>query len=62
MKMKDVILKSEAELKALLAEYQSKVRELNFKVASRQLKNLRDLREAKRVVARILTHLSRLKS
>lgn len=62
MKIKDIVLKSENELKALLAEYQSKVRELNFKVASRQLKNLRELREAKKVVARILTHLSHLKS
>ena len=56
--MKDIVLKSEAELKALLQEYHTKVRDLDFKVASRQLKNLRELREAKKIIARILSHLS----
>lgn len=58
MKIKELTTKSEAELKALLEDYRTKAHGLQFKVIGKQLKNLRELREVKKTVARILTCLS----
>ncbi len=49
--------KSTQALEALLAESRDKLREMRFKVAQRQLKNVREVRRLKREVARILTLL-----
>jgi ribosomal protein L29 len=59
MKIKELKTKSEHELHALLADYRTSVHGLQFKVVSRQLKNLRELREMKKVIARILTLLNK---
>ncbi len=47
--------KSEKELHDLLNEKRSELRELEFKVSERQLKNVRSIRDTKKVIARILT-------
>lgn len=47
--------KPEAELKRLLALTREKLRDMRFKDANKQLKNVKALREDKKTVARILT-------
>ncbi|MDD5289878.1 MAG: 50S ribosomal protein L29 [Patescibacteria group bacterium] len=61
MKIKELKIKSENELKTLLKNEQEKLRELNFKVAQRQLKNIRELRFAKKNIAQISTLLKTIK-
>ncbi len=55
MKISDLREKTETELKKMLAAEQEKVRDLRFRVSQRQLKNLREIRKAKKLIARILT-------
>jgi large subunit ribosomal protein L29 len=55
MKISELRDKSENELDRMLSELRNKVRDLRFRVASRQLTDVRDIREAKRTIARILT-------
>jgi len=55
--MKELKLKSDNELKTLLAESRDNWREMRFKVAQRQLKNVRDIRVVKKTIAQILTLL-----
>jgi 16S rRNA (guanine(527)-N(7))-methyltransferase RsmG len=50
-------LKSDNELNTMLNDLRDKSRELKFKVAQRQLKNLRQIREVKMTIAQILTIL-----
>ncbi|PIP29672.1 50S ribosomal protein L29 [Candidatus Kuenenbacteria bacterium CG23_combo_of_CG06-09_8_20_14_all_36_9] len=57
MNMKELKLKSDNELKTLLAESRDNWREMRFKVAQRQLKNVRDIRVVKKTIAQILTLL-----
>jgi ribosomal protein L29 len=57
MKIKDLKIKSENELKTILLAEQEKIRELNFKVAQRQLKNIREVRATKKNIAQISTVL-----
>lgn len=57
MELKELKTKSEAELHRLLAESRDQLRELRFKDASRQLKDVRDIREVKKLIAQILTLL-----
>ncbi|MFH1564415.1 MAG: 50S ribosomal protein L29 [bacterium] len=47
--------KPEAELKRLLALTREKLRDIRFKDANKQLKNVQAIREAKKTIARILT-------
>ena len=58
MELKELKTKSESDLHRLLAEFRDKIRELRFKDASKQLKNVREIREAKKTVANILTLLN----
>lgn len=51
----DLRKKDSTELNALLGEAREKVRELRFKLASRQLKDVRAVRQAKKEIARIAT-------
>lgn len=58
MDIKELKRKKESDLHRLLAETRDKLRELRFKDANKQLKNIRDIRAGKRTVARILTLLN----
>ena len=59
MKMKEIREKSDPELKRLLQSQKEKLRSLRFKVSQKQLKDVRQLREVKRDVARLNTETKR---
>lgn len=61
MKAKEITQKSKEELLQLAVESREKLRELRFKVANKQLKNVREIRAAKKTIARALTQLQQLK-
>jgi ribosomal protein L29 len=58
MELKELKQKKEKDLHRLLAETRDSLRELRFKDANKQLKNVREIRNAKRLVSRILTLLN----
>lgn len=58
MKQKEITAKSKPELTKLLSELRETLRDLRFKVANKQLKNVRQIRDAKKTIARILTRLA----
>lgn len=58
MEYKELKNKSRQELTRLLKEYQEKLRELRFKDANKQLKNVREIRQTKATISRILTILN----
>ncbi|MCR4280274.1 MAG: 50S ribosomal protein L29 [Candidatus Komeilibacteria bacterium] len=60
MEFKDLKLKSKTDLHRLLAEQREKLRELQFSVSNKQLKNVREIRQVKVMVARILTVLNKM--
>jgi len=62
MELKELKLKTEKELKQILNEFRDKLRDLRFKDANKQLKNIREIREIKKGIARVLTLLSSKKS
>lgn len=53
--------KAGPELKRLLASERERLRDLRFRVAAGQLKNVRDVRKARFTIARILTVLTEKK-
>lgn len=55
MELKEIRSKSDEELRKLLAEQRERLRDLRFKVSTRQHKTVRDVREVKSNIARILT-------
>ncbi len=59
MDFKELKKKTEKELKANLAESREKLRDLRFRDANKQLKNIREIRQVKRTIARILTLLKK---
>ncbi len=62
MKWKELMEKTAHELETLLTVKQSELRILRFKVASRELKGIRDIRKTRTTIARILTLLSAKKN
>ena len=62
MELKELQTKKESELQKILAESREKLRDLRFKVASKQLKNVREFRGVKKMIARIMTLLNRNKN
>ena len=56
---KDLAQKTMSELSNLAATLRSEIRDLRFKVATRQHAKVRNLRHAKQDLARVLTVLSR---
>lgn len=56
--LKELKLKSVSELQRLLALNREKLRDLNFKVSQNQLKNIREIRDLKKKIAKILTLLN----
>lgn len=57
MDYKDIQPKTDAELRQILGEHQERLRRLRFSASERQLKNVREIRTEKRVIARIETAL-----
>ena len=58
MELKELKKKSEKELHKILAESRDKLRDLCFKDANKQLKNVREIREIRGTIARIFTFLN----
>jgi large subunit ribosomal protein L29 len=58
MKIKELKQKSENELQKMLQESREKLREFRFKIASKQLKKVREVRSGKKLIAKILTLLN----
>jgi ribosomal protein L29 len=58
MEFKELKNKSEKELQEVLAEYREKLRIARFKDANKQLKDVREIRQTRIVVANILTLLN----
>jgi len=61
MEIKELRQKSEIELQKLLKATREQVRDLRFKIAGKQHKDVRDLRYAKKTVAKIFTVLKERK-
>lgn len=59
MEFKELQGKKEAELQNLLAENREKLRELRFKDANKQLKDVREIRRTKALIAQVLTALNK---
>lgn len=55
MKITEIRKKSDVDLVKLLSELKEQVRNLRFKIASKEVKNHQLLRQAKKDIARILT-------
>jgi large subunit ribosomal protein L29 len=55
MKIKELREKSIEELKKFLAEKKEKARKLRFDIATKQVKNTRQIRNEKKDIARIMT-------
>lgn len=62
MELKELKKKSQADLQKFLAEQREKLRDLRFKDANKQLKNVREIRQTRRLIARALTLLGQLKA
>ena len=61
MKIKEIRQKSDKELRKLLLTLRDKLRDLRFKIASKQLKNYKEMGKIRKDVARILTVLKERK-
>lgn len=59
MEFKELKNKKESELHKLLNESREKLRDLRFKDASKQLKNVREIRIVKKTIAGIFTLLNK---
>ncbi len=55
MKTKELRRKSEKELNKMLEDSRNKVRDLRFRASSNKLKNVNQIKEAKKDIAKILT-------
>ncbi len=59
MEFKELKTKPESELKKILHENAEKLRNLRFKIALKQVKNVREIRVLKKQNAKILTLLNK---
>lgn len=59
MDIKELQTKSIAELQKMLAESRERLRDLRFKEANKQLKDIRAIRRERLLVARLLTLLNK---
>jgi len=55
MKIKEIRQKSEAQLQKQLKAMREELRDLRFKISNKQYKDVRDLRDLKKDIARVLT-------
>ena len=53
--MKDLQEKSPVERTKLLGELRNRLRDLRFRIASRELTDVREVREARKTIAQLLT-------
>lgn len=60
MNIKELQTKSQSELQKMLQESREKLRDLRFKEANKQLKDIRSIRRERLLVARLLTLLNKL--
>lgn len=58
MELRELRKKSTSDLHKLLAESRDKLRDLRFKDANKQLKNIRQIRKLRTSIARVLTLLN----
>ncbi len=58
LELKDLKKKSEKDLQSLLAESREKLRVARFKDANKQLKDTREIRRERKLVAQVLTLLN----
>ncbi|MDO8551320.1 MAG: 50S ribosomal protein L29 [bacterium] len=61
MELPELKQKSKEELTKLLQDSREKVRQLKFDLASGKVKNVREIRQIKKDIARMLTFLANLK-
>jgi len=61
MDFKELTKKDQAELQKLLDLNREKLRDLRFKNSNKQLKNIREIRVVKELIAQILTLINRTK-
>lgn len=54
MEFKDLAKKEEKDLQQILQELRERKQEMKFKVANNQLKNIREIREVKKTIAKVL--------
>jgi len=59
MKNKDLVSKNKNELMKLIDEKKQRMEEIHFKAVSGAVKNVKELREDKKDIARILTILNK---
>ena len=59
MKAKELIQKSDKDLRRLLEEDREKLRQLKFDLSAGKVKNVREFRRVKKDIARILTVLNK---
>jgi len=62
MEYKELIKKTVKELHNLLNESRDKLRDLRFKDANKQLKNIREIRQVRKTISQILTLINKNKS
>jgi len=55
MKVKELRRKSKKELEKMLQDSREKIRDFRFRASSNKLKNTRQIKEAKKDIARIIT-------
>jgi large subunit ribosomal protein L29 len=60
MKTKELKEKDKSELEKLLGDKREKVRKLRFDIATKQVKNNRELRNEKRDIAKILSIINNI--
>lgn len=60
MKFQEIQKKSAEDLRKLLTEKREELRELRFKLAANQLKDVRLVRETRQLIAQINTRLTHL--
>ena len=58
MEFKDLKKKSTSDLHTILNDSREKLRDLRFKDASKQLKNVREIRKVRETIAQVLTLLN----
>ena len=61
MDIKELKNKKPSDLHKILAESRDKLRDLRFKDASRQLKNVREIRQVRKTIAQVLSLLNNKK-